>query len=70
MANSTWNFSVAWLSRYFWIAAACFETLEEINIRYRETFLAGGGENFTYIPALNDRPAHINALTHIILNHI
>ncbi len=51
-------------------SADCLETLEEINIRYRETFLAEGGENFTYIPALNDRPAHINALTNIILNHI
>jgi len=51
-------------------SADCLETLEEINIRYRETFLTEGGENFTYIPALNDRPAHINALTNIILNHI
>ncbi len=51
-------------------SADCLETLEEINIRYRETFLTAGGENFIYIPALNDRPAHINALTNIILNHI
>jgi ferrochelatase len=51
-------------------SADCLETLEEINIRYREAFLAEGGENFSYIPALNDRPAHINALTNIILNHI
>jgi len=49
--------------------ADCLETLEEINMRYRETFLTDGGDNFTYIPALNDRPAHINALTNIILNH-
>ena len=51
-------------------SADCLETLEEINIRYRKTFLTAGGENFIYIPALNDRPAHINALTNIILNHI
>jgi len=50
-------------------SADCLETLEEINIRYRETFLAAGGEKFTYIPALNDRPTHINALTNIILNY-
>lgn len=50
-------------------SADCLETLEEINMRYRETFLAAGGEKFTYIPALNDRPTHINALTNIILNH-
>ncbi|MBS0619617.1 MAG: ferrochelatase [Spirochaetes bacterium] len=30
------------------------ETLEEIDIRYRKTFLDAGGEKFTYIPCLND----------------
>jgi ferrochelatase len=32
----------------------CVETLEEINIGIRETFAEAGGENFTYIPCLND----------------
>ncbi|NJN52054.1 MAG: ferrochelatase, partial [Gammaproteobacteria bacterium] len=32
------------------------ETLEEINIRGRETFLAAGGEAFTLVPCLNARP--------------
>ena len=35
-------------------SADCVETLEEINIGIRETFEEAGGENFTYIPCLND----------------
>jgi ferrochelatase len=34
-------------------SADCVETLEEINIRGRETFMAAGGEQFAYIPCLN-----------------
>jgi len=44
----------------------CVETLEEINIGLRETFLAHGGETFTYIPCLNDDEAHIEALSAIV----
>jgi ferrochelatase len=47
-------------------SADCLETLEEINIRYRETFLAAGGNKFSYIPALNEQPAHISTLANII----
>lgn len=36
--------------------ADCIETLEEIDIGVRETFLAHGGENFAAIPCLNDSP--------------
>jgi ferrochelatase len=49
-------------------SADCLETLEEIKIRYRETFLAAGGNKFSYIPALNERPAHISTLANIIQN--
>ena len=31
----------------------CLETLEEINLESRETFLENGGEHFTYIECLN-----------------
>jgi ferrochelatase len=34
--------------------ADCVETLEEINQETREEFLENGGEQFTYIPCLND----------------
>ncbi len=35
-------------------AADCIETLEEIAMQGKETFLHAGGENFAYIPCLND----------------
>lgn len=47
-------------------AADCVETLEELNIGLRETFLDNGGEEFTYIPCLNDSLAHIDMLTGLL----
>jgi len=44
----------------------CIETLEEIAIRYRDLFIAAGGEKLDYIPALNDSDAHISVLTSIV----
>jgi protoporphyrin/coproporphyrin ferrochelatase len=40
-------------------ASDCVETLEEINILGRETFLKNGGEKFDLIPCLNDNSEHI-----------
>ena len=40
----------------------CLETLEEIEIRGRETFLEAGGESFRMIPCLNDTPAALHCL--------
>ena len=37
----------------------CLETLEEIAIQNRELFEEAGGEELTYIPALNDSDAHV-----------
>jgi len=47
-------------------SADCIETLEEINGEIRESFLHAGGEEFTYIPCLNDDAAHIDALIAVI----
>ncbi|MFT3690570.1 ferrochelatase [Paenirhodobacter sp.] len=47
-------------------SADCIETLEEINGEIREAFLHAGGESFTYIPCLNDDPAHIAALMDLV----
>lgn len=47
-------------------AADCLETLEEIAIQNRDIFLEAGGENYRYIPALNDDEAHISALFSLI----
>ena len=47
-------------------SADCIETLEEINEEIRESFEHAGGEQFTYIPCLNDDPAHVDALSSVI----
>ncbi|HEB58824.1 MAG TPA: ferrochelatase [Gammaproteobacteria bacterium] len=47
-------------------AADCLETLEEINMENREVFLAHGGEQFHYIPALNAHPSHMEALAALV----
>ena len=41
----------------------CLETLEEIEIRGREVFIAAGGETLTLIPCLNDNPEWVKTLT-------
>jgi ferrochelatase len=41
------------------------ETLEEIAITGRKTFLDAGGETFTLVPCLNDHPAWVDALASI-----
>lgn len=51
-------------------SADCLETLHEIDIEACRIFLKSGGERFTYIPALNDQPAHIQALADIILPNL
>ena len=40
----------------------CVETLEEINIQGKESFLKSGGKNFEIVPCLNDNDDHINLL--------
>lgn len=44
----------------------CLETLEEISKRYRELFLKAGGENFNYIPALNDSADQVQLLMSLV----
>lgn len=51
-------------------SADCIETLEEINGEIREAFEHAGGESFTYIPCLNDDPAHIAALMQVITENL
>jgi ferrochelatase len=46
--------------------ADCLETLEEIGLRGRDTFLGAGGAEFTLIPCLNDHPAWINLLQRMV----
>ena len=51
-------------------ASDCVETLEEINIQARESFLNKGGKNFDLIPCLNDNPDHINLFKKLIEKYI
>jgi ferrochelatase len=42
--------------------ADCLETLEEIGLRGRDSFLAAGGKEFALIPCLNEHPLWLTAL--------
>lgn len=51
-------------------AADCLETLEEIAEQNQHTFLQAGGEQFTYVAALNDDRAHIELMYHLVHNEM
>ncbi len=46
--------------------ADCLETLEELDIRGRESFLEAGGEDFVLVPSLNTHPAWAEALADML----
>tara|TARA_B100000963_G_scaffold140256_1_gene122134 strand:- start:7509 stop:8504 length:996 start_codon:yes stop_codon:yes gene_type:complete len=48
----------------------CVETLEEIAIQGKESFIGSGGKNFDLIPCLNDREDHIIMMEKIIKRYI
>jgi len=50
-------------------SADCLETLEEIAVENRDYFLGAGGTHYSYIPALNDDPAHMDALLDLVRRH-
>lgn len=50
--------------------ADCLETLEELAMEGRTSFLAAGGKEFNYIPALNEHPQWIDALGQIALENL
>ena len=50
--------------------ADCLETLEEIAMEARETFLEYGGKDYRYIPCLNSNPKWIEALSDIAHDHL
>ncbi len=51
-------------------ASDCVETLEEIDIQGRESFLENGGKNFDLIPCLNDNSDHINLFEKLVKKYI
>ena len=48
----------------------CLETLEELNAEARELFIENGGQNFEYIPCLNDNKHSIKLLNQIIKTNL
>ncbi|WMJ07506.1 ferrochelatase [Nitrosomonas sp. sh817] len=48
----------------------CLETLEEIAIEAKHTFIQAGGQEFHYIPCLNERSDWIEALADIASTHL
>ena len=51
-------------------AADCVETLEELAIRGRETFLAAGGTHFAALPCLNDSAGGVAMLRSVITREL
>ena len=50
--------------------ADCLETLEEIAQEAREAFLQAGGEQFSYVPCVNDSAPFVQALAALALKHL
>lgn len=50
-------------------SADCLETLEEVAMENRDIFLQAGGQSYQYIPALNERPEHVQMLAGLIEKH-
>ncbi len=44
----------------------CVETLEEISLQGKESFVKSGGNNFDVVPCLNDNDDHITLLEHLV----
>jgi ferrochelatase len=47
----------------------CLETLEEIAMRAKETFLNAGGESFQFIPCMNTQPLWVQTVTNWIKDY-
>lgn len=47
-------------------SADCLETLEELALQNADVFKSLGGENYSYIPALNTRDDHLELLNHLL----
>ena len=46
--------------------ADCLETLEEIEMEAKESFIESGGKKFVYISCLNDNPDFIDTLESLV----
>ena len=51
-------------------AVDCLETLEEIAMQNRAFFIAAGGQDLRYIPALNASTGQVDSLAALIWRHV
>ena len=51
-------------------SADCLETLEELAIRGKESFVEAGGTHFAYIPCLNDSAAGVDLLRALLAREL
>ena len=51
-------------------SADCIETLEELGIRGRRSFMTAGGEQFALLDCLNDSPEGIDTLTLLVTREL
>ena len=51
-------------------ASDCVETLEEIAIQGKDSFIRSGGKNFDIVPCLNDNEDHISLLKKLVSKFI
>jgi ferrochelatase len=51
-------------------SADCLETLEELSIRGRESFVGAGGTDFAYLPCLNDSAVGIEMLRNLLAREL
>ncbi len=48
----------------------CLETLEEIGMEVRDTFVKAGGQEYHALPCLNEHPRWIEALTDLVWRNL
>ena len=51
-------------------SADCVETLEEIAIGVKQSFIENGGENFSVVPCLNDSKRSLGLLEKLVRNEL
>jgi protoporphyrin/coproporphyrin ferrochelatase len=51
-------------------AADCLETLEEIAMEGKQTFLSAGGKSFNYLPVTNDTEPFVQALAALAMENL
>jgi ferrochelatase len=51
-------------------SADCLETLEELDGENREIFMHHGGEQFAYLPCLNDSEEGMRVIRHIVAREL